>query len=70
MICRSPDPLADFHRHEDECEDWESKTPICDICGEHITDEYYYRIGDITFHLECAERYTVDSFVETKAYGY
>lgn len=67
---RTSNPIADFNRYDAECAKWESMTPVCDICGEHITDDYYYKIGDITFHLDCAERYSVDSFVETKAYGY
>ena len=70
MILTSNDPVADAARYDDECAKWESMTPVCDICGEHITDDYYYKIGNTVFHLSCAERYSVDSFVETKAYGY
>lgn len=56
-------PIADFYIREDELAEYESKCPVCDICGEPILDEYYYQIGDIVFHLDCAERKSVDSFV-------
>ena len=67
---RTNDPIADFNRHDAEEAEYEAMCPVCDICGEHITDDYYYKIGNTVFHLDCAERYSVDSFVETKAYGY
>ena len=70
MISPSSDPVADAARYDDECAGWEAKTPVCDICGEHITDDYFYKIGDTVFHLDCAERYSVERFVETQAYGY
>lgn len=57
------DPIADFYLREDEQAEYVSKCPVCSICGEPILDEYYYQIGDIVFHLECAERKSVDSYV-------
>ena len=41
----------------------------CDICGEKITDEYFYQVCGITFHLECADCKSVDAYVEEKRYG-
>ena len=60
----------DYDRYEKEYEDDESLCPICDICGERITDDYYYEVGGIVFHLDCAERHSVDSYMEGKRYGY
>ena len=44
--------------------------PVCDVCGEHITDDYYYEIGGMKFHLDCCERHSVESYVEAQKYGY
>ena len=57
------DPITDFNKYDDECAAYEDKCPVCDICGERILDEYYYKVGDITFHLDCAEKRSVDSYV-------
>jgi recombinational DNA repair protein (RecF pathway) len=43
--------------------DIEKYLPICDFCGEKITDETYYVIGgQIACHECCEERY-VDTYV-------
>lgn len=44
--------------------------PVCDICGERITDDYYYEVGGMIFHLDCADRHSVESYVEGQKYGY
>lgn len=44
--------------------------PICDICGERITDDYFYEVGGMRFHLDCADRRSVESYVEEQKYGY
>lgn len=67
---RTADPFYDLARYEDECEDFESKCPVCDICGEPITDDYYYEVAGIKFHLDCADRRSVDSYVESQRNGY
>ena len=67
---RSADPIADYDRYEKECEDDESLCPVCDICGERITDDYYYEVGGIVFHLDCAGRHSVESYMEGQRYGY
>lgn len=61
---RSADPIADFNRYDGECAADESLCPVCDICGEPITDDYYYEVGGIVFHLGCAERHSVESYME------
>ena len=63
MSYRSDDPIADFDRKDAEDYAYEQKCPVCDICGEHITDDYYYTIGGITFHLDCADRHSVENYV-------
>lgn len=42
----SGDPLADFSRHDAECERGLSKLPRCCECGEPIQDEIYYDFHD------------------------
>ena len=64
---RGPDPIEDFNRHDAEEAAYEMLCPVCDICGERIVDDYYYQIGDMIFHLDCADRHSVDSYMEEEA---
>lgn len=61
---RGPDPIEDFNRHDAEETAYEKLCPVCDICGERITDDCYYKVGGIVFHLDCAERHSVESYME------
>lgn len=65
-MMRSNDPLADFDVYDRECAETEKLLPICDICGERITDDYYLQIGDMILHESCAERHSVDSYIENR----
>lgn len=67
---RGPDPIEDFNRHDAEEAAYEKLCPICDICGERIVDDYYYEVAGMKFHLDCADRHSVDSYVEAQKYGY
>nr|DAI90265.1 MAG TPA: Tungsten formylmethanofuran dehydrogenase subunit E/gapdh domain-like fold, structural genomics.9A [Caudoviricetes sp.] len=40
------DPVTDFLRHDYETEKKVNKLPVCECCGEHIQDGYYYEIND------------------------
>ena len=68
MIYRSADPFRDLLDKEEDDAAYEALCPVCDVCGEHITDDYYYKVGGLTFHLDCAERRSVDAYVEEKRY--
>lgn len=61
---RGPDPIEDFNMHDAEEAEYEKLCPVCDVCGERITDDYYYKVGGIVFHLDCAERHSVESYME------
>ncbi len=66
---RSGDPLHDFYEHEKEVEDRESRCPICDCCGEPITDETFCKVNMrgkvLCFHWDCTVlRYTEDYITE------
>ena len=49
------DPTDAFERHDREQQRWLERRPKCDICGEHIQDEYCYMIGGETVCPECLE---------------
>jgi hypothetical protein len=68
---RTADPFYDLDRDETECEENEKFFPVCDVCGETITDDYYYELGEYKFHLDCAWklRKSVDDYVEDKKNG-
>ena len=62
---RSDDPIRDFYRHDAEEQELLEKCPVCDCCGEPITDETFkkivYRGKTLRFHDDCIEtRYTED----------
>lgn len=50
---RTDDPIADYDRYDAECEKWLNTLPQCDICGERIQDDYYYKIGTEVVCEEC-----------------
>lgn len=62
--------FEDFDRYDRECANDEKYYPVCDICGERITDDYYYEVAGMKFHLECADCHSVESYVEGQKYGY
>ena len=64
MFYRTDDPMADFLRKCDEEYAFEQKCPVCAICGEHITDDTFRRIGAECYHDDCIETVSTDSFVE------
>jgi formylmethanofuran dehydrogenase subunit E len=47
------DPVADFHRWDDEREERLLKLPCCEKCGEHIQQEDAVRLGDEWYCDEC-----------------
>ena len=44
-MMRTNDPVRDAERYAAEADDYINNCPVCDICGEPITDEYYYEVG-------------------------
>ena len=61
------DPVADFHRHDAEQEKRMAKLPLCDCCGNRVTDETYYDIEGKILCEEClTDKYRkwVDDFGE------
>lgn len=66
MICRSADPLADFDRQDAEEYASEQLCPICDACGDRITDDYFLRIGEYCYHEGCVEHVELDFYLDEK----
>ena len=70
MISRGPDPLTDFYRWDAERLDYEEKCPVCDSCGEPITDETYieteYKGKILRFHKNCIETQYTSHYIEEK----
>lgn len=44
MIYRSADPVEDFLRYDADCKERAKKFPICECCGDRITDEKFYQV--------------------------
>ena len=51
----SDDPERDLFRYEREQDRKLTRRPICDICGEHITDEHFYMIDGKKICQECLD---------------
>ena len=49
---RTGDPLYDFERHDAEQEQWLSKLPVCEVCGEPIQQEKAVYYNDQWFCKE------------------
>lgn len=47
------DPVADFERHDRECQKWLDSLPKCVHCKEPIQDDYYFEIEGETICTEC-----------------
>lgn len=57
------DPYEDFERQDYEDAEREKRYPVCDICGDRITDDYYYEVAGYRFHLGCAECHSTEDYV-------
>lgn len=53
----SGDPCSDYDRYSDESEKELEQFPKCAWCGEPITDDECYDMGDELIHLDCLKEY-------------
>lgn len=51
----SDNPGRDADRYIAHQEALLESRPVCDCCGEHIQDDYYYRIGTEIWCQECLD---------------
>lgn len=61
------DPVYDAERYSNEQERKMFRFPICDACGQPITEESCWKVGGKFYHMDCAEemfRVWTDEFVE------
>lgn len=67
-MCRhySDSPYRDYDRWEADQEAWLNARPVCAECGEHIQDEYAYRIGNDLICEDCLKetRVNIDDLME------
>lgn len=55
---RTDDPIRDafaYEPDEDEVK-WFKSRPVCDECGNRITDDYKYMVDDCTLCEECMNK--------------
>lgn len=45
-------------------QEWLRACPVCDLCGNTITEDYYIRIGDCCYHEYCTETCSTEDYVE------
>lgn len=64
---KMPDYNDLYAQYEADREEKLRKFPKCDICGEYITDEYFYNIDGTYMHEECLNseyRKSTDDYME------
>lgn len=47
-------PVMDAANYYDECERHMKILPQCDCCGDRITDDYFWKIGNEVYCEACA----------------
>lgn len=52
----SDDPLRDFDRWDAEQQELLKRIPVCDDCGYHVMDDYFYTVSDDVICESCLER--------------
>lgn len=57
MARYTDDPIADFNDHDASVSKWLSSRPICDMCGEHIQDDYLFEINGELICEDCLKTY-------------
>lgn len=64
MMHYTDDPAADAAERDYDFEKWLEHRPICDICGEPVTDDHYYSDGCVSVCCpDCWGQYVFDNFV-------
>lgn len=51
------DPVRDYDRYCSDLEERMKRLPLCDCCGERITDEYYWQIKGTRYCERCLRDY-------------
>ena len=67
MFFKTDDPLADFDRWDAEQAREFERLPICENCGERVTDDHFYMINDEVICPGCLEsdyRCETEDFIE------
>lgn len=64
-MIRSDDPERDYAQWETEQYLYEMACPVCNDCGEHITDEHYWEFHGVFYCESCLDnhKYYVDDYV-------
>ena len=44
--------------------------PICEMCGDHITDDYFLRIGSDCYHKDCVEEVSLETYLQNLGEDY
>lgn len=59
---RTDDPVRDFEMYDAYQERELKKRPVCECCGEPITDDHYYDIFDQKVCSDCLKEYCNENF--------
>ena len=56
MLRYTDNPLRDFALWSDDQEEWLNNRPECSECGQHIQDDYLYRIDGNIYCQNCIDQ--------------
>lgn len=62
MIFRTDNPIRDFERYDAYQAEELKKRPVCEYCGEPITDDHYYEIFEEKVCSDCLKEYCDRNF--------
>lgn len=57
LVMYVPDALDMWAAHDAKQEEEARKLPVCDYCGERVTEDHYYDFGDEVICQACLEAY-------------
>ena len=58
------DPVRDAERHSATGDEWMESRPVCECCGQYITDEKAYRIGRDFYCFDCVYEVEVEEWMD------
>lgn len=63
MMHYTDNPIRDAENYQADQERWLENRPVCDLCGDHIVDDRYFKDDDGIFCEECWHDHVSDVYM-------
>lgn len=64
MLHYTDDPIRDAEVAQMDAERWLDSRPTCELCGQPIQEDYYFRIDDMNICEYCWDPYIRANFLK------